>query len=77
MSPVSRGRKHKPGRSTRPPGRSATSLRMRHQAPLDVLSRELAKLAGVDDAFTIEGVGTFLFDVLDERGPGPDDVFET
>ena len=40
-----------------------------------MLTRELAKLGGVTDAFTVEGVGTFLFDVLDRRGPEPDDAF--
>ncbi len=76
MSPVSRGRKHKQPKASRPPGRTATAMRLRHQAPFDVLARELVKLAAVEDAFTIEGVGTFLFDVLDERGSS-DTAFET
>jgi hypothetical protein len=53
-----------------------TSMRSRHEKPFDVLSRELVKLREVSDAFTIEGVGTFLFDVLDRRGPGEADAFE-
>jgi hypothetical protein len=40
-----------------------------------VLTRELDKLATVTDAFVVEGVGTFLFDVLDQRGPVPDLAF--
>jgi hypothetical protein len=74
MSPVSKRRKPaSASRSRRGPAGRPSSRR----APaLDVLTRELAKLAGVDDAFTVEGVGTYLFDVLDQRGPEPDDAFE-
>jgi hypothetical protein len=50
--------------------------RSSRRAPaLDVLTRELAKLGTGTDAFVAEGVGTFLFDVLDQRGPEPDDAF--
>jgi hypothetical protein len=44
-------------------------------AALEVLTRELAKVSAVTDAFTVEGVGTYLFDALDRRGPMPDDAF--
>lgn len=73
MSPVSKRRKPASASRSRrgPAGRPST----RRAPALDVLTRELAKLGGVTDAFTVEGVGTFLFDVLDQRGPEPDDAF--
>ncbi len=36
----------------------------------------MLKLVDVTDAFVVEGVGTYLFDVLDVRGPVPDQAFE-
>lgn len=41
-----------------------------------MLTGELVKLAGVRDAFVVEGIGGYLFDVLDRRGPTPDGAFE-
>jgi hypothetical protein len=75
MSPVSKRRKPaSPSRPRRgPAGRPST----RRAPALDVLTRELAKLGSVTDAFTVEGVGSFLLDVLDRRGPEPDDAFAT
>ncbi len=73
MSPVSKRRKPASASRSR---RGPAGRRSSRRAPaLDVLTRELAKLGGVTDAFTVEGVGTFLFDVLDRRGPEPDDAF--
>jgi hypothetical protein len=71
MSPVSKRRKPA-SRSRRGPATRPTS---RRRPALDVLTGELAKLAGVTDAFAVEGVGTYLFDALDRRGPQPDDAF--
>lgn len=72
MSPVSKRRKPAQRSRRGPAARPAT----RRRPALDVLTVELAKLAGVSDAFTVEGVGTYLFDALDQRGPDPDDAFE-
>lgn len=73
MSPVSRRRTPKSASRGR---RAPVTPRSSRRAPaLDLLTRELAKLGTVTDAFVAEGVGTFLFDVLDERGPAPDDAF--
>ena len=74
MSPVSRRRT--PKTAARPSRRPVTKRSSRREPALDLLTRELAKLTAVTDAFVVEGVGTFLFDVLDRRGPGPDDAFE-
>jgi hypothetical protein len=71
MSPVSKRRKPA-SRSRRGPAARPTT---RRRPALDVLTGELAKLSGVRDAFTVEGVGTYLFDALDRRGPEPDDAF--
>jgi hypothetical protein len=77
MSPVSRRRKPRSSTSRRHSGSgSPESLRLTHQDALDVLTRELVKLKGVTDAFVVEGVGTYLFDILDRRGPTPDGAFE-
>jgi hypothetical protein len=48
---------------------------MRHQPALDVLGRELVKLRGVDDAFVVEAIATYLFDILNARGD--DDAFRS
>jgi hypothetical protein len=72
MSPVSKRRKPASRSRRGPAGRPST----RRRPALDVLTGELVKLAGVTDAFAVEGVGTYLFDALDQRGPQPDDAFE-
>jgi hypothetical protein len=73
MSPVSRRRS-----PSRPTTRSSSldALRVRHQAPLDVLGHELDRLRDVEDAFVVEATFAVLVDLLDVRGHRADPAFE-
>ncbi len=51
-------------------------MRVRHQAPIDVLGNELGRLRGTDDAFVVEATFTVLVDQLDPRGHTRDPAFE-
>jgi len=71
MSPVSRRRPSRgPKRPGPPGGTGADAAHLRHQPPLDVLTRELGRIGVTDDTFRVEGVMGYLLGLLDVRGPG-------
>jgi len=71
MSPVSRRRPSRgPTRSGPPGGTGADAAHLRHQPPLDVVTRELLRIGDTDDTFRVEGVLGYLLGLLDVRGPG-------
>jgi len=77
MSPVSRRRASRgPRRGGPPGGADADAARLRGLPPLDVLTRELARVEEADDAFLAEGLAGYVVGLLDVRGPEGGPSFE-